>query len=155
MTEKKKAIILLYPPYENTNVSELEISLISLAKKNNLEIIKSICTKSNEQKDLLQDLINTVKEQSKPVTVIIKDFPYISFVNIILFSVCGTLEMGGLIDICIYEEEVRTYKKTCSRKSLKLHAIKNAGNKFLPVAQYNLDKLIELVPSSVIQDITG
>ena len=76
----KKAIILLDQTY-TAEITELEKSVSTAANANNFEVIKLLQVANNEGSNCgtLQELINIVTNQNKPIAVIIKDASYISY----------------------------------------------------------------------------
>lgn len=69
----KKAIILLDQPY-TTEMNELQKSVSAAASASNFEVIKFLQVADNEGSNCgtLQELINIVTNQNKPIAVIIK-----------------------------------------------------------------------------------
>jgi hypothetical protein len=73
-------------------------------KANSLVILKTIYNHERAGSAAFETLIQIIKEQTAPVTVIIDQDTYISVDNVMSCCVLGTLIKAGLIEIAVYQE---------------------------------------------------
>ncbi len=100
----KKAIVLLYPPYNDT-LSDLTESVVSCCTNHNFTVDEIIIAESEHDIEALRQLVQAVTRQDQPVTLIMNSSIYTSQNYILVWSVIGTLSLAGLID------EIRIYRK--------------------------------------------
>ena len=144
----KKAIILLYPPY-NHNIIELDKSLITCCQDNNLSIIKTIYAEDTFDSEALRQLIQSANRQSKPVTVIIDRNCYTSFLHICTWCILGTLSTAKLIDeLLIYqgnEQQKIDYQK------VKSDVFKKCEFDFLNISSFYFERAMSLIEEQRIR----
>jgi hypothetical protein len=108
---KKNAIIMLSHSFTDMNAVKMK-SIDNCCKTNNLEVIKTIYNYDTDGSAAFEILIQIIKEQITPITVIIDQDTYISLDNVISCCVLGTLMKTDLIEIAVYQETYQHYLKS-------------------------------------------
>jgi hypothetical protein len=147
----KKAIILLYPPY-NHNIIELDKSLTTYCQDNNLAIIKTIYAEDTFDCDALRQLIQSVNRQSKPVTVIIDRNCYTSFFHICTWCVLGTLSTAKLIDELLVYQGIEQQEIDCPKT--KFDVFKKCEFDFLNISSFYFERAMSLIEEQRIRKKT-
>jgi hypothetical protein len=138
----KKAIILLYPPYDH-NIIELDKSLTTYCQDNNLAIIKTIYAEDTFDSEALRQLIQSANRQSKPVTVIIDRNCYHSFLHICTWCVLGTLSTAKLIDELLIYQENEQQEVNC--QEIKFDVFKKCEFDFLNISSFYFERAMSLL----------
>jgi hypothetical protein len=98
-----KAVIFLNKSFLDINQKTLQ-NLNTSCNEHKLEIIKTIYNDHKNSTIALDILVQLIKEQQQPLTVIIDPETYLLAENILPCCFIGTLLKIQLIKLCIYQE---------------------------------------------------
>ena len=106
-----KAVIFLNKSFLDINQKTLQ-NLNTSCNEHKLEIIKTIYNDHKNSTIALDILVQLIKEQQQPLTVIIDPETYLLAENILPCCFIGTLLKMQLIKLCIYQEKKQKINST-------------------------------------------
>ena len=138
----RKAIILLFSNDLHDEIKQKKLT--NCCSHNNLEIIKTIKTNRNYDPNIFCKLIDIIKEHDQPITIVIDEYSYATYSQVMTCCVLGTLAMTKIVNICTYWELTET-------KEFRLHFNKEPFN-FLLVAEEFLAQLLFMAKKESVKD---
>ena len=138
----KKAIILLFSNNFHDDVKQQKLS--DCCADNNLEVIKTITINRNYDPNNFYKLIEIINEHDQPITIVIDEYSYSTYSQVMTCCVLGTLAMTKIVNICTYWESTET-------KDFRLHFNKEPFN-FLLIAEEFLAQLLFMAKKELVKD---
>jgi hypothetical protein len=141
-SENRKAIILSLSDNQYGNFNQQKISDCCIS--NNLEIIRIIKTDHDYDLNIFYELIEIINEYDQPITIVIGEYSYATYSQVMSCCILATLATTKLINICTYWEE------TASKK-LRLNFVQD-NFAFFMVAESFFTQLLAIVSRRLVKD---
>lgn len=141
-SENRKAIILLLSDNQYGNFNQQKISDCCI--NNNLEIIRIIKTDHDYDLNIFYELIEIINEYDQPITIVIGEYSYATYSQVMSCCILATLATTKLINICTYWEETAS-------KNLRLNFAQD-NFAFFMIAESFFTQLLAIVSRKLVKD---
>lgn len=141
-SKNRKAIILLLSDNQYGSFDQQKISDCCIG--NNLEIIRIIKTDHDYDLNIFYELIEIINKQDQPITIVIGEYSYATYSQIMSCCILATLATTKLINICTYWEETTS-------KKLRLNFVQD-NFAFFMIAENFFAQLLAIVNRKLVKD---
>ncbi len=138
-TQNRKAIIFFDCHY--SNIESLTISNIeNCCMQHNIEIIDTIYKYKNTDSINFEILLHKLRQNNKPLIIVIGTDTYNLPNNLISCAILGTLTRLKLIEIYVYRE---AFKEGNRQRNITLAPYDNANTNLIAIAVSNLELIVK------------